>query len=131
MKKRILCTFVLLVILGIVACTHVTIRKTEEDAGSTVAMNRGDDLLIVLKANPTTGHQWEITAADSTILRHTETAYKPDPVPANIAGGGGKSFIRFEAKAIGRTDVKLIYHRPFETDVPPVRTFELSIVVAR
>jgi len=37
--------------------------------------------------------------------------------------------LRFETVEIGKTRLKLIYHRPFEKDVPPAETFEVTITV--
>jgi len=35
----------------------------------------------------------------------------------------------FEAAGAGKTALKLIYHRSFEPNVPPLKTFEANIVV--
>ncbi|MBM4429116.1 MAG: protease inhibitor I42 family protein, partial [Chloroflexi bacterium] len=41
----------------------------------------------------------------------------------------GKMTLRFTGVAAGQTALKLIYHRSFEKDVPPVKTFEVTVVV--
>ena len=94
-------------------------------------MNTGDNLEIVLKANPTTGYKWEVASVDSSILSKTGTEYRPDVVPKGIVGSGGTSMNRFRAIKIGKTFLKLIYRRPFEKNVPPVKTFEITVVVKR
>jgi predicted secreted protein len=37
--------------------------------------------------------------------------------------------LHFEAVAVGQTTLDLVYHRPWEKDVPPARTFGVTIVV--
>lgn len=110
-------------------CEPVTVKKSEKDAGSTLEMKRNDNLEIVLKANPTTGYQWEIASIDTTILKNTGTEYKADKVPPGVVGSGGKSIIRFKAIKAGRTFLKLVYHRPFEGDAQPAKEFELNVIV--
>lgn len=121
----------LLVIIFTVTCHKTTIKKSEKDTGSTLEMNTGDNLEIVLKANPTTGYEWEVASVDSSILSKTGTEYKADVVPKGIVGSGGKSIHRFKAIKIGKTFLKLSYRRPFEKNVPPVKTFGITVVVKR
>ena len=128
-RSSVLYTIVLFIPILSILCSPVTIQKSEKDSGSSLKMNRGDTLEIVLKANPTTGYRWEVASVDSTILKNTGVEYKPDKVPRGIVGSGGKSILRFRATKKGETDLKLIYHRPFEKNVPPVKTFELTIIV--
>jgi len=110
-------------------CKPVTVQKTEKDSGETLKMHPKDRLEVVLKANPTTGYRWDIAYLDSTVLKHTGSEYIPDPVPKGILGSGGRSILRFEADKIGSTLLKFIYHRPFEKDVPPVKTVEFIVIV--
>jgi inhibitor of cysteine peptidase len=107
----------------------VTIQKNEKDAGSLLEMNKEDRLEIVLKSNPTTGFQWTVVSLDSSILTHIGTEYKAANTARNIVGSGGRSTFHFKATKAGKTDLKLIYHQPFEKDTPPVKTFELSVIV--
>jgi inhibitor of cysteine peptidase len=94
-------------------------------------MKKGDNLEIVLKANPTTGYRWEVVSIDTSILKNTGAEYKADKVPPGIVGAGGKTIMRFKSIKKGETLLKLIYHRPFEKDVPPIKEFELNVVVKR
>jgi len=126
MRSCLIRSFLIVFLMG---CAPVTITKNWKDSGSTFKMHSGDNLEIVLKANPTTGYGWEIASFDSTILKNTGTEYKADRVPSGIVGSGGKSIHRFKVRKTGKTFLKLIYRRPFEKNVPPIETFELTIVV--
>ena len=103
------------------------VELSSEDAGRTVTVHPADQLEVVLDGNPTTGYQWEISSVDSAILKPIgEVEFRPD---SNALGAGGKVALHFEALAPGTTILKLIYHRSFGQDVPPLRTFEVEIEV--
>jgi inhibitor of cysteine peptidase len=99
----------------------------EGDAGSTVNLRVGDTMEVVLEGNPTTGFSWETAALDASVLKQLgEPEFKPD---TSLIGAGGKFTFRFEAVASGQTLLQLVYHRPWETNVPPEKTFEMTVVV--
>ncbi|MBL7225436.1 MAG: protease inhibitor I42 family protein [Desulfobacteraceae bacterium] len=105
----------------------VSVQLSEEDLGRTVEIGVGDILEVVLKGNPTTGYIWDVVSPDKGILKQVgKTKFKPD---TKARGSGGKLIMRFEAAKEGKTSLKLIYHRPFEKDRPPIRTFEVRVTV--
>jgi inhibitor of cysteine peptidase len=102
-------------------------RVSEEDAGSTVELRVGDTLEVMLDGNPTTGFSWETAAVDASVLKQLgEPGFQPD---TSLIGSGGKFTFRFEAAGSGQTLLRLIYHRPWEKDVPPEKTFEVTVIV--
>jgi predicted secreted protein len=107
---------------------HATlISLSENDNGRTVDLQVGDKLDVVLKENPSTGFIWETESLDETIVKQIgEPEFKADT--GAIGSGGSKTF-HFEVVASGQTYLKLILHRPWETDVPPSMTFEVTIIV--
>lgn len=99
----------------------------EGKSGGIVEINSGETFIIVLEGNPTTGYTWEVETIDATILQQLgEPDFSPD---SNAIGSGGKFTFRFKAISVGQSPLKLIYHRPWEQDVPPLKTFELTVVV--
>ncbi|NTW48476.1 MAG: protease inhibitor I42 family protein [Chlorobiales bacterium] len=103
---------------------------TEADANQSIELRVGDKLEVVLSGNPTTGFQWEISDADTTILRaNGESEFKPSTNNDAIVGSGGKVIMRFDAVKAGKMKLGFIYHRVFEKDVPPAQTFEVTVVV--
>jgi len=46
-------------------------------------------------------------------------------------GSGGKVTLQFEAAGTGQTPLKLVYHRPFETGIAPLKTFEVTVTVEK
>ena len=89
----------------------------------------GDILEVMLKGNPTTGYMWEVASVDASILMQVgKTEFKAD---SKLLGAGGKIIMRFKAAGAGQTSLRLVYHRSFEKNVPPLKTFEVTIVVKR
>jgi inhibitor of cysteine peptidase len=110
-----------------VGVPEATTRLSEEDAGSTVELRVGDTMEVVLDGNPTTGFSWETAAVDASVLKQLgEPGFEPATA---LIGSGGKFTFRFEAVASGQTLLKLVYHRPWEKDVPPEKTFEVNVTV--
>ena len=110
-----------------VSSSAAPVGLSEEDAGSTVELRVGDTMEVVLDGNPTTGFQWETAAVDASVLNQLgEPGFEPY---SNLIGSGGKFTFRFEAVASGQTLLKLVYHRSWETDVPPEKTFEVTVTV--
>jgi inhibitor of cysteine peptidase len=100
---------------------------SEQDNGSTVTLQVRERLDLSLAANPTTGYQWEVAAGDSAAIKQVgEPEYK---VGSAAPGSGGMMTFHFVTVAPGQTTLKLIYHRPFEKDTPPLKTFEVTAVV--
>ena len=127
-------TAIPLLFLGIIllpaacsTCPRMPLKLSEKDTMGTVQMHTGDTLEIVLRGNPTTGYLWEVSCVDTAILKEVgETAFTPD---RKARGSGGKLAMRFKALAAGKTTLKLIYHRPFEKNTPPIGTFEVTVIV--
>lgn len=131
MQRSFVWLFVLtLFSICIFACSPAKKGSLEldlKDNGSTVNLSVGDQLTIVLEGNPTTGYLWELgSEVDGIIKLLGEPDYEAD---SDLSGGGGKYTFRFEAASSGETRLRLIYHRPFEKDVPPIEVYKLMLVV--
>lgn len=121
--------FSIVFILTISLCTPSawSMRLFEKDAGSRVELNIGDTLEVVLDGNPTTGYLWGIASGDTSIIKQIgKPVFKPY---TNALGSGGKVTLRFESIGSGQALLRLIYHRPFEKDIPPVKSFEVTVIV--
>jgi inhibitor of cysteine peptidase len=103
------------------------ISLAESSAQSTVNLTAGDDLVITLPGNPTTGYIWEKIKGGKKILQQQgDYQYTPS---SSLMGAGGIFTFSFKALAQGSTKLRLIYHRPFEKNVKPSRTYELTVIV--
>jgi inhibitor of cysteine peptidase len=102
-------------------------QLSENESGSTVELHTGDTLEVALSGNPTTGYQWEIASGDTKVIKWREKPeYRSDSA---AVGSSGMFTFTFEAAAPGQTVLRLVYHRPFERNVPPARTFEFTVIV--
>ncbi len=101
-------------------------RLSLADDGAVVALDEGGTLILDLEANPTTGFTWELDTADESVLRLAgEPVYLSD---SDLPGSPGTMTFTFEAAEAGGTELRLVYHRPWE-DASPIQTFSLSITV--
>ena len=127
-KNYILGMFLL--ILFTAACAlagRVPMTLSEKDASKTIELNIGDNLVIALEGNITTGYTWEMESKDNAVLRQVGD---PQVTPQSQAlGAPGKIALKFEAVNSGQAALKLVYHRPWEKDVAPLQTFEVTVVV--
>ncbi|MBX7215141.1 MAG: protease inhibitor I42 family protein [Thermoflexales bacterium] len=100
---------------------------TEQDAGKTVTVKVGDTLRVELDGNVTTGYNWIPAAQTPALLTQREpTSVTPQSA---LPGAPGKIVLQFVASATGQTRLKLDYKRIWETDVPPAKTYEVTVVV--
>ncbi len=130
--KKLYALLVLTLLLGfLTGCSSKGSTFTEANNGQPTTIQVGGKVVVELEANPSTGYTWEASNLDTTILKQSgETEYKPassTPMP----GQGGTQVLRFEAVGPGTTTLILIYHRPFETSVAPIKTFTIKVTVEK
>lgn len=118
---------VLLALSFLAGCISKEIRLGMEDNGRQVELNKGQILIISLEGNPSTGYMWEAAELDKNILRQIgETEFQPG---SDLLGAKGMQTLRFEAANTGQTPLKLVYHRPWEKDVEPLKNFSIQVAV--
>ncbi len=120
-------TAVLIIVAVLMVRGPGEVQLTEADNGSTIELKSGQALSITLEANPTTGYTWEVVESpDEQVMRQVgKIEFKPE---SEAIGAGGVQIIRFEVVNAGQTNLTLIYHRPWETDVEPLKTFSLHVI---
>ncbi len=94
-------------------------------------LEEGEAFEIALAGNPTTGYVWEVTEIDEQIVQQTAEEYILDPYEGEFPplGLGGTYVFRFRAVGSGQTTLKLVYHRPWEKDVEPLKTYIVEIII--
>ena len=104
------------------------IHLTEKDDGRTLEIAAGGTMEIALKANPSTGHFWELEDLDaeaSLIEQVGDPAFVSDD--PGTPGAGGVLTFSFRAVDRGEMIVRLVYLPP--SGDKPSRSFELDLVV--
>jgi inhibitor of cysteine peptidase len=100
----------------------------ENDSGKTVEICVGDELEVVLPGKPTTGFIWEVSSLDTHVLNQGEAHFIASD---KAIGSGGMEIIKFHAIAAGTSVVRLIYHRSFEPNMPPLKTFKVTVNIKK
>jgi inhibitor of cysteine peptidase len=119
---------VLLVLLLMTACQPKTPTYTKADDGQSIDLVVGQEILVKLEGNPTTGYTWEL---DKDVSSGLEQVGEPDySADSSAIGSGGIFRFRFKAVEAGEHTLQLKYWRTFEPDTPPIETFGLKINIS-
>lgn len=95
--------------------------------GSSVGLNVGDTLVLVLEGNPSTGYNWDVGFYTLGVI---EPAGEPEfQSSSDLLGAGGTYTFRFLAVGEGESTLRLMYSRPLEKDVPEAKICDLSVTV--
>ncbi|MBD9679792.1 protease inhibitor I42 family protein [Pseudomonas sp. PDM18] len=104
---------------------------TLEDAADCkpLKLHTGQELVLILPSNPTTGFRWEMRNAANGLLRALGPEVYSNPEDAGLVGSAGESTWRFRVTAPGEDTLELAYRRPWEAEVAPAKTFICPISV--
>jgi predicted secreted protein len=106
------------------------ITVTEADLHRTVMLRAGQEVVVRLASNRTTGYRWSLVAADDPVLALLASpVYVPDPAAAGAVGVGGTEVWRLSAFRAGAQTLSFEYRRPWERDTAAARTVSLSVTV--
>ena len=91
----------------------------------------GDEFLIELDSNITTGYSWLLQEpTDEAIVALLSSEYIEDEVEEGINGSGGVEVFRFEATGVGSTTIRLDYLQPWDSDAEPADTHSTEVTVS-
>jgi inhibitor of cysteine peptidase len=107
-----------------------TLTLTTTDQGRSITLDTGQALAVRLPSNPTTGYRWEIDTLNQQLLEPVgEVEFvQDDRGGEEFVGVGGVEVFHFLALEPGRSELKLIYHRTWESEAP-LEIFEVSITI--
>lgn len=99
--------------------------------GEEVTAFIGQQILVSLPGNPTTGYQWSIKSLAGDSVRQTgKLEFVPFKTPEpNMVGAGGRYNAGFEAIKPGPATLQMYYTRPWEKDDPLAESFTLTFAV--
>jgi inhibitor of cysteine peptidase len=102
-----------------------------ESSGKTVALRVGQQVVVRLKGNATTGFLWMVKSVEGGAAEAVgKVEYKPDAAAAGMVGVGGVFEATFRAVAPGKATITLEHRRPWEQGVAPLETFVVTLEVA-
>lgn len=93
--------------------------------GDAITVDDGQQFVIALTANPSTGYSWQ--AADNDKVQYLGS--KQVNASNQAVGSSGTQELRFEATAAGETTLDLAYSRPFERGAPPAQTATFDVTI--
>ena len=105
-------------------------RITLPESGGRAILAVGQELALTLDANATTGYRWEIAAPLPDIISVVDPGtYREAPDPDARVGTGGTTSFVFRAMRAGAGVLTLVYRRPWESGVAPVRMTRVELEV--
>lgn len=93
-----------------------------------ISVCEGCQFSITLPSNPTTGYMWRLNnQPDITIVKHIDNVYNAPKV--TMPGAGGEEVWTFQGLKKGTAQIVLEYARPWEKDVPPIKSQGFIVTV--
>jgi predicted secreted protein/uncharacterized lipoprotein NlpE involved in copper resistance len=99
------------------------------DRGHVADLRVGQELVVQLPANRSTGFQWSVTDSTAAIAALEGTLYLQDSHTALAVGVGGREYLRFRALAPGSVALHFEYRRPWEPQSEPARKAVVAVSV--
>ncbi|WP_095079980.1 protease inhibitor I42 family protein [Pseudomonas sp. Irchel s3h17] len=101
----------------------------EQQSQCPVQLINGQNLILSLPSNPTTGYRWAIQDSAGGVLRAISPEVYTNPENTGLVGAGGQSTWQFQAFASGSGRLRLTYQQPWEPEAEPAQTFDCTITV--
>ncbi|MCX7078128.1 MAG: protease inhibitor I42 family protein [Pseudomonas sp.] len=105
---------------------NVTVSKQSD---CPMQLKTGQNLILTLPSNPTTGYRWAIQDSAGGVLRRLSPEVYSNPEDAGLVGSAGQSTWRFQTFAAGKGRLRLTYSQPWAPEVPAVEAFDCAISV--
>jgi inhibitor of cysteine peptidase len=113
--RFLLCMLFLLVAAAGCGPAPSDVKLTDQDKGRQVTLRPGQNLIVELSANPTTGYEWALAAEpDAAVLKVLGHEYQQAPGSGSKVGAGGTDTWRFQASGSGQVTLNLVYRRPWD-----------------
>jgi predicted secreted protein len=109
-RLLILVTVAVLTICSVAGCVGEV--KTYTDSGQTIDIGVGQEFVIALGSNRTTGYGWQ-ESYDENMLRLVEKTYEEE-TEEDVVGAGGIEYFRFRTLEAGETEITLVYKQAWE-----------------
>jgi inhibitor of cysteine peptidase len=109
-----------------------TILLTETDGGRSIAARAGDEIVLQLPENPTTGYRWEVVIADGLEpVADGYVAAQPAPADAEPAfGRGSLRELRFRVREPGVARLEAKHWQAWEGEDSVDARFAADIVAS-
>lgn len=144
--KNVLCLRYLPVILiSLLLCMGVNMANKEEkkiflmtesekSAETFITVKGLGEFSIKIQSNPTTGYGWAVQKiTDETLVQFKRVEdwekQEQDGKKQPLMGAPTYEILTFEALKPGKAEIHLKYRRPWEKDVPPIKTHKVYVTL--
>jgi inhibitor of cysteine peptidase len=126
------------VVVTVAACTLFQGRPkpppepvtvSADQSGTSVALASGQDLVVRLPSNPTTGYRWIYVEPKDAVLRVDGPSSYEAQSAGGAAGAGGTEIWKLAPLKPGQQQLRFEYRRPWEQDVAPSRVATYTVTV--
>ncbi|MCX5679293.1 MAG: protease inhibitor I42 family protein [Candidatus Omnitrophica bacterium] len=120
---------ILCIVLVVIGAGAYLYSKLAARSTGVLKLNVGDEFIILLSSNRTTGYQWQIDRPlDGNKIKQAGLVYVPQKT--DLVGSGGKEEWKFKARGTGKSKISFKYVRPWEKSVPPAdkKVFDVEIL---
>jgi inhibitor of cysteine peptidase len=100
------------------------IQISAAESGKSFAVRVGDELVVSLPENPTTGYRWQLDSPGSLFVVENDDFALPQH--AGI-GAAGTRLLTLRATAAGRASLHLVLRRDWENDNLSIQDFSASV----
>lgn len=101
---------------------------TQAHHGTSVTVAEGQRLIVRLEGQPGTGYVWELQEAPSLLRQAGDSAFEPLPESTDAAMGSQViQVMTFSPVRAGNETLTLVYRRPWERGIAPLRTFSIQV----
>ncbi|KAF1028920.1 MAG: hypothetical protein GAK37_01988 [Pseudomonas sp.] len=118
-----------LALLAACASTPQQNVTVEKQSVCPLHLATGQNLILTLPSNPTTGYRWAIQDSAGGVLRALGPEVYSNPEDGGLVGAGGHSTWRFQAFAAGQGRLRLTSQQPWEPEAEPAEVFDCAITV--
>ena len=98
----------------------------ENDVGTDVSVEVGEQFEIRLESNATTGYAWQVVEQPDAVTLVSDEYEAPN---TGLVGAGGVEVFVFEGASAGSGELRLEYVRSFENPPVPAETADYQIQV--
>ena len=124
MKRSLLAA---VIVLSLVLILPGCVAKTYTDSGQAIDIKQGQEFVIALGSNPTTGYSWQ-ASFDENLLELVENKYElGKEAREGLVGAGGIEYFKFKTLGKGQSEITLLYKRAWEEESIDQKLFTVNI----
>ncbi|MGM3308563.1 protease inhibitor I42 family protein [Anabaena sp. WFMT] len=106
--------------------SEVTVNDTNNNGQ--IILEKDSVLIVKLLATPGTGYSWQMIKNDPHKLKPLGDSVL-EPLADQAPGASENQVFRFLAQSSGSTVLELHYLRPWEKNIPPLKTYQINVQI--